>query len=65
MICFVRGFVVGEVNAVAPIEFIRLIYAGLIGYLFFAEVIDIWTVTGGLIIAGSALYIARDEALTK
>jgi drug/metabolite transporter (DMT)-like permease len=62
MICFVRGFSVGEANAVGPSEYVRLIYAGLIGYVIFGEVIDIWTLTGGVIIVGSTLYIARDQA---
>ena len=62
MICFVRAYSVGEANAVGPIEYIRLIYAGLFGYFIFSEIVDIWTLLGGTIIVGSTLYIARDEA---
>ena len=62
MVCFVRGFSIGEANAIGPSEYIRLIYAGLIGYFLFGEVIDSWTLLGGAIIVASTLYIARDEA---
>lgn len=62
MICFVRAYSIGEANAVGPIEYVRLIYAGLFGYFLFSEVPDLWTLTGGLVIVGSTLFIARDEA---
>lgn len=61
MVCFVRGFSIGEANAIGPSEYIRLIYAGLIGYFLFGEAIDSWTLLGGAIIVASTLYIARDE----
>jgi len=62
MICYVRAYSIGEANAIGPIEYVRLIYAGLFGYFLFSEVIDIWTLVGGTIIVGSTLFIARDEA---
>lgn len=62
MVCFVRAFSIGEANVIGPMEYVRLIYAGLIGYFIFAETVEMWTIIGGTIIAGSALYIARDEA---
>ena len=64
MIGFVRGFAVGEANAVGPIEYVRLIYAALLGYYIFGEVPDIWTLAGALLIVASTLYIARAEART-
>lgn len=62
MVCFVRGFSIAQANAIGPSEYARLIYAGAIGYFFFGEIIDSWTVVGGLIIVASTLLIARDEA---
>jgi drug/metabolite transporter (DMT)-like permease len=62
MIGFVRAFSVGEANAVGPIEFIRLIFAAVIGYCFFAEVPSLWTMAGAIVIVASALYIAREES---
>jgi drug/metabolite transporter (DMT)-like permease len=61
MVCFVRGFSIAQANAIGPAEYARLIYAGLIGFFFFGESLDSWTVAGGLIIVVSTLLIARDE----
>lgn len=65
MVSFVRAFSVGEANAVGPAENMRLIYAALFGFLVFAEIPTVWTVAGALIIAGSTLFIAREEANQK
>ena len=46
----------------APFGYARLIFAALIGFVAVAEVPDRWSVAGAAIIAGSALYIALDEA---
>jgi drug/metabolite transporter (DMT)-like permease len=65
MVCFIRGFATGETSVVAPMEYVRLIYAAIIGYAFFAEVPDIWTVVGAAIIVASTLYIARRETRVR
>ena len=62
MTCFVRGFVVGEVSVLGPMEYTRLVYAAILGYLVFAEIPLIWTWIGSAIIVASAIYIARTEA---
>jgi drug/metabolite transporter (DMT)-like permease len=38
--CQVRAFAVGELMAVAPIDYSRLIFAGVMGFLLFAELPD-------------------------
>jgi drug/metabolite transporter (DMT)-like permease len=65
MTCFVRGFVVGEVSVLGTMEYTRLVYAAILGYLFFAEVPVIWTWIGAAIIVASAIYIARNEAFGR
>jgi drug/metabolite transporter (DMT)-like permease len=62
MVCFVHAYSVGEANAVGPLEYVRLIYAALLGYYLFSEIPTRWTVIGSLIIVASSLYIARDKA---
>ena len=59
MVCFVQGFSVGEASFVGPFEYLRLIYAALIGFYMFAEIPSIWTGVGAVMIVASALYIAR------
>ncbi len=56
-----RGFSLGEASAVVSFDYLRLIFAGLIGIVLFAEVPDIWSVTGAAIIITSTFYIIRRE----
>ncbi|MDP6345477.1 MAG: DMT family transporter [Alphaproteobacteria bacterium] len=60
--CMIRGFKVGEATALLPFDYTRLIFAGIVGFLLFAELPDAWTVTGALIIVGATLYIGVREA---
>ena len=59
---FTFAFSSGESSAIAPFDYVRLIFAGLFGYLFFAELPDIWSLTGAAIIMASTFYIMRREA---
>lgn len=59
---FVRGFSVGESSLMGTMEYIRLVFAVIAGFTIFAEIPDIWTGIGALIIVGATLYITRHEA---
>ena len=59
--CQVRAYAAGELMAVAPIDYSRLIFAGIMGFLLFAELPDRYTLVGAAIIVGSTLYIAYRE----
>ncbi|HJO68498.1 MAG TPA: hypothetical protein QF804_02300 [Rhodospirillales bacterium] len=52
-------------TAVLPINFLSLIWASIIGYLAFAEVPDIWTWAGGIMIFTGATTIALRESRIK
>lgn len=55
----------GEVSVVSPFRYSRLIFAIVIGLVFFAEVPDRLTLLGATIIIGSGLYsFARERART-
>jgi len=58
----VRAFTIGDTTAVMPYDFTRLPFMALLGYVAFAEVPDVWTWVGGIIIFSSTIYIARREA---
>ncbi|MBO6949921.1 MAG: DMT family transporter [Rhodospirillales bacterium] len=60
---FIKALKVGEAAAIAPMEYVRLIYAGIIGVVFFAEIPTIWTFSGAAIIVASTLYTMRRNAL--
>ncbi|MCR9257031.1 MAG: DMT family transporter [Alphaproteobacteria bacterium] len=60
-----ESFKHADASAVLPLDFTKLIWASLIGYLFFMEVPDLWTLVGGVMIAGGAIYIGVREARLK
>ena len=64
-LCYVRAFAMADASAIMPYDYVRLLFAALIGWIFFAEVPDQWTLIGALVIAGSAIYIAHREAVHR
>ncbi|NNE82600.1 MAG: EamA family transporter, partial [Alphaproteobacteria bacterium] len=58
-----RAMAIVEMSSIAPLDFVRLLFAAGIGFIWFSEVPDIWTAVGAILIAGSAVYIARREAI--
>jgi drug/metabolite transporter (DMT)-like permease len=61
----VRSFAVGEASFVGPISYLRLPTIGLAGWWLYGEVLDGPTIAGGLIIAGSTLYIMLRERAAR
>lgn len=57
-----KALKLADATAVLPLDFTRLIWAAVIGYLAFAEIPDAWTWLGGGIIATSATYIIYRES---
>jgi drug/metabolite transporter (DMT)-like permease len=57
----IKAFQWGRAAVVAPVGYIELIGATLIGWLLFAEFPDAWTWLGAAIIVGSGLYITLRE----
>jgi drug/metabolite transporter (DMT)-like permease len=59
---WIRAFRAGEASAVAPFDYLRLIFAGVVGILLFSEWPTVWTLTGAVVIVASTVYIARRES---
>ncbi len=57
-----RGYLLAEATALAPVSYVQLVFAGVMGYLFFAEVPGFETLVGAAIIVASTLYIVHREA---
>jgi len=55
----------GETAVVMPIDFFKLIWAAVLGYLLFQEVPDLFTWIGGAAIFAAATYIAVRESRLK
>ncbi len=59
------AFKLGDASVIFPMDFARLIWASILGYLLFTEIPDIWTWVGGLVIFASTAYITYRENQIK
>ncbi len=55
----------GELAVVMPFEFLRLVWASIIGVYVFGEPTSIWTWIGGGVIVASTSYIAYRESIVR
>ena len=61
--CIIEATRAGDVAAIQPFRYTRLIFAMIIGAVVFAERPDAWTLIGAAMIIGSGLYtFARERA---
>ena len=59
--CLIQGFRMGEATVVAPANYVRLVFAIILGFYLFAEIPDMYTIVGSLIIIGSNLLLIIRE----
>ena len=64
-LAYTRSFAVTDASAVLPYDYLRLLMVAAVGFGIYGEIPDIWTWIGTIIIIGSALYIAKNEAIRK
>jgi drug/metabolite transporter (DMT)-like permease len=57
-----RGFAAADMSVALPFDYLRLPFAALMAYAFFAETPDRMTFLGAAIIASASIYIAHREA---
>lgn len=60
--CNIKAFQAGEATAIASLDYTRLLYATVIGFLLFNQWPSIETILGAAIIIGASLYTVRREA---
>lgn len=53
----IRAFTLGEAAMLAPYSYCGLIFAAIWSVTIFAEIPDLWTGVGALVIAGAGLYV--------
>ena len=56
-VCYIKGMALGDAAAMAPIDYTRLVFAILFGFVLFHEVPNLITMLGALIVIGSTLVI--------
>ena len=52
---------IGEASAVLPVDFLKLVWGTALGFIFFSEIPDIWTLAGGVLIFLATTYLALCE----
>ena len=57
-----RSLVIADASAVAPLNYVRLLWAIGIGLVVFGHVPDAWTLAGGALIAASGIYVTGTAA---
>ena len=60
--CLTRSYASADISATQSVKFLELVWATLIGWLWFADQPSRSTIIGGLVISLSTLWIARREA---
>ncbi len=60
---FTQAIKDSAINVVMPLDFFRLIWIAIIGFVFFGEIPTIFTWIGGAMIFSSATYIAYRESV--
>lgn len=60
-----QAFRDADATVVMPVDFTKIIWASVAGYLFFAEVPDVLTLVGGVIVFTGVIYIAFRERSAK
>lgn len=59
------AFAAAPMTVTQPVTFLQLIWATLLGFIWFDEAVDIWVVLGGIVILGSVTFITWREAMLK
>ncbi len=59
------AFAVAPVTVTQPITFLQLVWAVLLGAVFFAEPVDIWVILGGSLILSAVTFITWREHVLK
>ena len=61
----IQGLKSAEAVAVAPVDYARLLFATILGMVFFSEIPTVWTLSGSAIIISCTLYTIRRNAMLK
>lgn len=59
------AFAAAPVTVTQPVTFLQLIWATLLGVVWFDEAVDIWVILGGMVILGSVTFITWREAMLR
>lgn len=58
---YTRAYAAADASAVTPFDFMRLLFSILLGVIWFSELPDLWTLTGGVVIFTATFFVVRGE----
>jgi drug/metabolite transporter (DMT)-like permease len=61
----VLAFRYADASVLAPFSYTQLVWVGILGFVVFGEIPDVFTVTGAVFIVASGLYIAHRERVRR
>lgn len=64
-ICMFNAFRLADASLLAPINYTRIVASVLLGYAFFGDLPDIYTIVGGVVIVGSGLFVIWRESYRR
>jgi len=64
-VCYIKGMSIGDAAAMAPIDYMRLVFALAVGFLLFHEIPNAVTMAGAGIVICATLFITLREAYIK
>ena len=56
-----HGFKTGDASALIPLDYARIVYGAVLGYLFFGELPGLWSYVGMALIVGASIYLVMTE----
>ncbi|MGE3645761.1 MAG: DMT family transporter [Beijerinckiaceae bacterium] len=56
-----HGLGMGDATALVPLDYLRIVYAAVLGFVFFGEIPGIYSFAGMALIMGTSLYLVLSE----
>ncbi len=56
-----QGLTMGDASALAPLDYSRIVYAAVLGFLLFGEVPGLWSLAGMALIVAASIYLVLTE----
>jgi len=64
-LCLAQAFREADATTILPLDFLRLIWASLLGFFFFNQIPELFVWIGAMVIFSSTIYLAYREAVVS